>query len=189
MCGIGNVHAGFIHLHLQHMKIKAGLHLLFTREVLAEIPAVTLAITSPWVTSFSIKGVSGVRDGRCGWYGNVMGGERERKRQCAACCNRIQQANVSWAFLGGSVVEFLTGVFKHKTFIHTHTHTRTLPHLKKVPFSFLYYYFFFFVSLKAVTEARLLLKGVHVQASMKSGVRVRVHVCAFLLQSESPSQQ
>lgn len=187
MCGIGNVHAGFIHLHLQHMKIKAGLHLLFTREVLAEIPAVTLAITSPWVTSFSIKGVSGVRDGRCGWYGNVMGGERERKRQCAACCNRIQQANVSWAFLGGSVVEFLTGVFKHKTFIHTHTHTSTLPHLKKVPFSFLY--FFFFVSLKAVTEARLLLKGVHVQASMKSGVRVRVHVCAFLLQSESPSQQ
>lgn len=188
MCGIGNVHAGFIHLHLQHMKIKAGLHLLFTREVLAEIPAVTLAITSPWVTSFSIKGVSGVRDGRCGWYGNVMGGERERKRQCAACCNRIQQANVSWAFLGGSVVEFLTGVFKHKTFIHTHTHTSTLPHLKKVPFSFLYF-FFLFVSLKAVTEARLLLKGVHVQASMKSGVRVRVHVCAFLLQSESPSQQ
>lgn len=71
----------------------------------------------------------------------------------------------------------------------SYTHTSTLPHLKKVPFSFLYFFFFFFVSLKAVTEARLLLKGVHVQASMKSGVRVRVHVCAFLLQSESPSQQ
>lgn len=135
MCGIGNVHAGFIHLHLQHMKIKAGLHLLFTREVLAEIPAVTLAITSPWVTSFSIKGVSGVRDGRCGWYGNVMGGERERKRQCAARCNRIQQANVSWAFLGGSVVEFLTGVFKHKTFIHTHTHKHSST-LEESPFQF-----------------------------------------------------
>lgn len=145
MCGIGNVHAGFIHLHLQHMKIKAGLHLLFTREVLAEIPAVTLAITSPWVTSFSIKGVSGVRDGRCGWYGNVMGGERERKRQCAACCNRIQQANVSWAFLGGSVVEFLMGVFKHKTFIHTHTHThKHSSTLEESPFQFPVLLFFLF---------------------------------------------
>lgn len=66
------------------MKIKAGLHLLFTREVLAEIPAVTLAITSPWVTSFSIKGVSGVRDGRCGWYGNVMGREIEEETMCSA---------------------------------------------------------------------------------------------------------
>lgn len=159
MCGIGNVHAGFIHLHLQHMKIKAGLHLLFTREVLAEIPAVTLAITSPWVTSFSIKGVSGVRDGRCGWYGNVMGGERERKRQCAACCNRIQQANVSWAFLGGSVVEFLTGVFKHKTFIHTHTHTQALFHTWRKSLSVSCIIFFFFCFPESCDRGEAALKG------------------------------
>lgn len=156
MCGIGNVHAGFIHLHLQHMKIKAGLHLLFTREVLAEIPAVTLAITSPWVTSFSIKGVSGVRDGRCGWYGNVMGGERERKRQCAACCNRIQQANVSWAFLGGSVVEFLTGVFKHKTFIHTHTQALFHTWRKSLSVSCI---FFFFCFPESCDRGEAALKG------------------------------
>lgn len=83
-------------------------------------------------------------------------------------------------------MEFLTGVFKHKTFIHTHTHThKHSSTLEESPFQFPVFFFFFFVSLKAVTEARLLLKGVHVQASMKSGV----HVCAFLLQSESPSQQ
>lgn len=72
------------------------------------------------------------------------------------------------------------------THTHTHKHSSTL---EESPFQFPVLFFFFFVSLKAVTEARLLLKGVHVQASMKSGVRVRVHVCAFLLQSESPSQQ
>lgn len=71
------------------------------------------------------------------------------------------------------------------SYTHTHKHSSTL---EESPFQFPVF-IYFFVSLKAVTEARLLLKGVHVQASMKSGVRVRVHVCAFLLQSESPSQQ
>lgn len=189
MCGIGNVHAGLIHLHLQHMKIKAGLHLLFTREVLAEIPAVTLAITSPWVTSFSIKGVSGVRDGRCGWYGNVMGGERERGRdnvqRVVTGYNRLMShehflEDLLWSFSRECLNIRLS---------YTHTHTQALFHTWRKSLSVSCIIIIFFVSLKAVTEARLLLKGVHVQASMKSGVRVRVHVCAFLLQSESPSQQ
>lgn len=72
----------------------------------------------------------------------------------------------------------------------SHTHSQARSHtLEESPFLVPVSCFVldFFCSLKAAAEARLLSKGVHVQASMKSGVRVRVHVCAFLLQSESPS--
>lgn len=46
---------------------RAGLHLVFTREVLGEIPTAMLAITGPRVTSYSITRGVLVRSGRCGW--------------------------------------------------------------------------------------------------------------------------
>lgn len=53
------------------MRLRAGLHLVFTREVLEEIPTAMLAITKPWVTSYSKKKV-----GAFGWGVGGVGGER-----------------------------------------------------------------------------------------------------------------
>lgn len=66
------------------MRFRAGLHFVFTREVLEEIPTATLAIISLQVTSYSKKRGVWVRSGRCGWQegeGSVKreGGKRGRE--------------------------------------------------------------------------------------------------------------
>ncbi len=82
------------------MKLRAGLHPAFAREILAEIPTALLAITSLRVTSYPKKRGVGVRSGRCGWLageGSVKckkeKGEKEKESKCAALCNRLSQAN------------------------------------------------------------------------------------------------
>lgn len=74
--GVSNVHVGLFHLHLQRMKMKPGLHLLFTREVLAEIPNYT-GNYKPMGDIILYKRGMRARNGRCRRYGNVR--RRARK--------------------------------------------------------------------------------------------------------------
>lgn len=83
------------------MRFRAGVHLVFTREALEQIPTATLAITDLRVTSYSKK------RGHWGeeWEVWVVGGggecktfkeEREKERkesEHAALSNRLSQAN------------------------------------------------------------------------------------------------
>lgn len=81
-------------------ELGAGLHLVFTREVLEEIPTASLAITNLRVTSYSTKKGGEEGGGVDGWRGEgsvkTCKEEREKEKkesERAALCNRLSQAN------------------------------------------------------------------------------------------------
>lgn len=161
------------------MRVRTGLHHVFTREVLEEIPTAMLAITNQRVTSFSKKKKK--KSGRLGEVWVVRGGgewkpcEEEGEKHFVTGYHRL----ISHEHLLEERVWCLSWecLCSH---LHTHLHTHTFRHCKQF-FSVSYFCLFAWSSCKG---SAALKRFAHARISGKR-VSWCAYVCVCVLQSPS----